>query len=79
MSDFKTQEGASMMEELLAMEKKLDANLEKLRVLRRKYEIASANERISMKGNILQLENAVDKSRIDIRWMENSIRKAENK
>ena len=79
MSDFKTQEGASMMEELLAMEKKLDANLEKLRALRRKYEIASANERISMKGNILQLENAVDKSRIDIRWMENSIRKAENK
>ena len=68
-----------MMEELLAMEKKLDANLEKLRALRRKYEIASANERISMKGNILQLENAVDKSRIDIRWMENSIRKAENK
>ena len=79
LSDFKTQEGASMMEELLAMEKKLDANLEKLRALRRKYEIASANERISMKGNILQLENAVDKSRIDIRWMENSIRKAENK
>ena len=79
LSDFKTQEGASMMEELLSMQNKQSGNMAKLKSLRKKYEKASASEKATLRNEILQLENTVDKSRIDIKWMENSIRKSEHK
>lgn len=79
LSDFKTQEGASIMEELLSMQSKQNSNLAKLKSLRKKYTKASDGEKATLRNEILQLENTVDKSRIDIKWMENSIRKLEHK
>lgn len=76
-SDFKTPAGAQMMEELLVMKKRFDGNQKRLSQLRKQYENASASEQKTLRSNILQLENAIDKSRQDIKWMENSIRKAE--
>ena len=77
LSEFKTQEGFSMMEELLAMERKFSENSMRLKQMRKKYELASASEKSAMKNSILQLENVIDRSRVDIKWMENSIRKVE--
>ncbi len=79
LADFKTKEGASMMEELLNMQVKQNSSMAKLKKLRKKYENSSATEKSSLKNEILQLENSIDKSRIDIKWMENSIRKVEHK
>lgn len=76
-SDFKTKEGVNMMEELLVMQKKQADNIAKLKDLRKKYEKSSVSGKSTLKNEILQLENTVDKSRIDIKWMENSIRKIE--
>ena len=68
-----------MMEELLSMQSKQNGNLAKLKSLRKKYAKATEGEKASLRNEILQLENTVDKSRIDITWMENSIRKLEHK
>lgn len=76
-NDFKTPSGAKMMEELLVMQKHFDSNKARLANLRKKYETASASEQTAMRSNILQLESSVDKTRKDIEYMENSIRKAE--
>lgn len=79
LSDFKSKEGAAQMEELLSMQSKQVANISKLKNLRAKYEKSSKTAQESLKSEILQLENTVEKDRAAIQWMENSIRKSEQK
>lgn len=77
LGDFKTREGRSLMEKLLGQQRAQAERESKLAGLREKYASSTASQKSAMSGQILQLEEDVEKARGEIAWTANSIRKIE--